>query len=97
MTPTQLRKALGAPDWAVVVGIGAQDGDIVDMTDVTEWHEDDPAPRYEAGTLYADAIRGANVMRHRAYVRRLEDRYFKTGITRDAENVVAGRWSSAAR
>jgi len=58
-----------ADDWVMADdgGIGAQDGDYIDLTDVTEWHEDDPAPIYQAGTLYADAIRGANAMRRRAY------------------------------
>ena len=44
-------------------GIGAHDGDVIDMTNVTEWTPDEEAPWYEAGALYAMARRGANRMR----------------------------------
>jgi len=66
-------------DWVMaerLQGIGAQDGDYIDLTDVTEWHEDDPAPVYQAGTLYADAIRGANEMRRAEYL----DRWISYGL-----------------
>ena len=69
-----------ADDWVMADdgGIGAQDGDYIDLTDVTEWHEDDPAPIYPAGTLYADAIRGANAIRRRAWAQTIDFPAYRT-------------------
>ena len=41
-------------------GIGAHDGDLIDMTHVITWTPGEEAPWYEAGELYAMARRGAN-------------------------------------
>jgi hypothetical protein len=38
-------------------GIGAHDGDIIDMANVTDWTPDEEAPFYEAGELWAMALR----------------------------------------
>jgi len=38
-------------------GIGAHDGDTIDMTNVTEWTPDEELPWYEAGELWAMALR----------------------------------------
>ena len=60
---------MAEPEREPVMGIGAYDRQVIDMTNVTEWTPDEEAPWYEAGALYAMACRGANVMRRDAFAK----------------------------
>jgi len=70
------RRVLGVPDYVpfpeptreAILGIGALDDEYVDMTNVTEWPGwDEPhAPWWEAGELWAIALKGGDTLRRRA-------------------------------
>lgn len=73
----QWRREHGVPDYVPfpeperepVMGIGAYDRQVIDMANVTEWTPDEELPWYEAGELWAMALRGGAAMRRQAWKR----------------------------